>query len=237
MILTPAEINALNMILEVIARYGTPIVLLLLFIFWARPWADKIMARIVNVEKNTPVQEREDIEALILLNSKVNIALKEMKADLECDWAQLWQFHNGTHSIGGFKIPFMYLSLTHEVCNPGLLEMRRDFEQLPMSMFDTFAVEIISSDVVIHPKREVDRKPGDTVSRMGEVMRERFKASMAVMRAVRDQEGLVVGFICVAWEHKVEPNNQRITLVRQYAHRMAAVLASYHTEAILVRRK
>jgi len=214
------DIEQLHPILDLIEQHGLSVILLFLIIFWLRPKLDRMWSIVLEMRQTIPDPSRESVEELVEINSKIKECLSRLMYDSKCQWAQLWQFHNGAYAIGKSRIPFMFLSLTNEVCEDGCREMRVELAQLPLSMFDSFASDLLSRSVIVHQYTE-----GIQQRKMEKIMHE-YGANVAFMQTVRDEDGKITGFISAVYTDKPSNNEFTKEYVTIASQRVSAILAS-----------
>jgi hypothetical protein len=224
-LMTPAQLDEM---LHIIEQHGLSLVLLLLLVFWLRPKIDQLWNAMTDIKKVAASDSKKDnVEVIIQLNTEIKAILREGLIDTQAGWVQLWQFHNGTRGIGKGKIPFMFLTLTNEVCTPDLTEMRTQFKELPLSMFDFFATQLVSKDIVVHGRDMTN--PDGSKTGMGKMM-QTAGAECSAMRAIRDVDGAVIGFITFIYPKFTIFDDEQRQKFLVYGQRMAALLASLDDE-------
>ena len=223
------QIDLLGQILDLIEQHGLSVVLLvvsiLLWVFVAR-WLgkkfDEMWSIVKDIKEVAVDPKKERVEFVVKLNMQIKALLREALVSMNCGWVQLWQFHNGTRGLGKGKIPYLYISLTHEASRSELDTMRVEFAHLPFSMFDTFGEQLISNDITIHS--EGMTAPVGSTSGMGKMMK-KFGAKSSAMRVIRDEEGEIIGFMSFVFtENEPLDQNTRNKLL-SFVQRMTATLA------------
>jgi hypothetical protein len=221
------DVDLLHQILTLIEEHGLSVVLLaglliawIATIRWAGKKFDQLWRMFISMRGAIPDTRKENLETLVVLNTKVKSVLREMMIELSADWCHLWQFHNGTHGIGKTRIPFMFLTLTHEVCRDDCDPMRAQFAQLPLSMFDKFAQDLLTEDLLIH-----QWKADKPMAPLGQMIHG-FGAEIGFLRAVRDEDNRVIGFVVAAWKKSDTITERRKGQFFNGVQRMAAVLAA-----------
>lgn len=217
------SIEFISSILEFVDKYGVTIVILLFSIIalvkiikWIEEKFNSLWKIVIEMKGALPVEET--VENSLALNLQVKSILKEMVSSLDCNWAQLWQFHNGTHGLGRTRIPFMFLALTHEVCESDC-EMHKEFERLPLSMFDVFVDRLCKEELIVYNYKEPGRsKVVDMVVGYG--------VHSGLVSAIRDVDGKIIGFVTVAWKENKEFTYDEKTKFRVFVQRMAVIMSS-----------
>ena len=221
------EVTVIERILQLIERFGLSLVLLILLVVWLRPKFDQMWDLLYDIKKaNKP---HETVEDVIAMNTCIRSVLQDMLSDFNADWCHLWQFHNGVRSMGSHGLPWLYITMTHEVKRSSLPSLIQAFEHIPLSMFDDFATALIRKDIMVHKK-------SDTVildqNKIGLLMQE-YGAEQVLIRAIRDENGSVVAFISCACTAEHPIDDEKLHLFRSYAQRMSATLAKLPDEILL----
>lgn len=219
------EASWIESILKLVERFGLSLVLLIAIIFWLRPKLDQMWELIMDLKKAN--QPHETVEDVVMMNTCIRSVLQDMMADFRSDWCHLWQFHNGIRSMGTRGLPFLYITLTHEVKRTGLPTLIPAFEHIPLSMFDDFAVNLIDGDVIEY------RKGNDCDDKMNQLLFE-YGMKQIILRAVRDEDGSVVAFISCMWNEERDLTEKDKNMFRSYAQRMSATLAKL-PDAVLIK--
>lgn len=226
-----AFIEKLHLLLDIVEQHGLSVVLavvafiaIFIIIKWLSIKFDELWRMVVKVQDKLP--EERTVESLVIMNSTIKSSLLQTMLELKADWCQLWQFHNGTHGVGRNRIPFMFISLTHEVCSGECEAMRPQFSQLPLSMFDKFAEDLIKGDLLIHQFKK-DAKPEPSM--MGKMVHE-FGANLGFLRAIRDEDNCIIGFMVAAFKNSHTITEMHKTQFLNGTQRMAAILASQPDE-------
>jgi hypothetical protein len=131
------DINVISLWLTEVEQHGITLVLLMMILFlWFIPWV-KQMQRAAAIKND----EKEDSLALqVKYEAEVNRILGALSDKLKCQWAVLWQFHNGTATIGG--VPFLKTSVTNEVTDPEYAPRGDLYQQIPVSVFIDAIIKI-----------------------------------------------------------------------------------------------
>jgi hypothetical protein len=223
------DITTLQAILALAEKYGLSIVLLIglivlnIYLFkWIGSKFDMLFKQVVEVKAPDPVGD--NVEYLINIDAKIRGCLSAMMADMHCQWAQLWQFHNGLYSIGKPRIPFMFISLTHECVQINEPPMYTEFHQLPLSLFGTFSNELVSGELIIH-----DYEKGNNIEQFGGVLAQ-YGAKSCLIRTVRDESNNIIGFMTAAYITKALESEATKTAFLNFAQQMTAILSSVRSE-------
>jgi len=221
------SIEAWKDVLILVERYGLAVVLLFIIGYGyylmqkqQNKRYDELFRTILDVKNNVPDVELESVERLVALNTKVRSCLGVILTNMKCQWAQLWQFHNGMYSVGQPRIPFMFLALTHECVEDQHPEMYTEFRQLPLSMFDQFSNELMTGDLIVH---EYDK---DTAaSGFGQIMTS-YGGRTVYIRTVRDELNNIIGFVTAVYDKETVVPDAKKTLFMNSSQQMSAILSS-----------
>jgi hypothetical protein len=150
MVLTTAE-----QVLALIEKYGLSTVLLILLIIglilWLKPKMDAIWSEYATArETRETIASRKKaitVDAILVHDLKIKGVLDGMLIYLECDWVQLWQFHNGVYSMG-HDMPFLYCSITHESWSDNVTPMSMVYRSLPTTFFRKSAEKFEKEDLI-----------------------------------------------------------------------------------------
>lgn len=212
---------------NIISNYGFAIIALIVIVKWLGPKLDQMWDAMLDLKKaNKP---HETVEDVVAMNSCIRSVLQDMLSDFSADWCHLWQFHNGVRSMGSHGLPWLYITMTHEVKRSNLPSLIQAFEHIPLSMFDDFATSLISSDILIHKKSDTII---ESQNKIGLLMQE-FGSEEVLIRAIRDENGSVVAFISCACVKEHIISNKDILLFRNYTQRMSATLAKVPDEILM----
>lgn len=218
------EATLTETILKLVERFGLSLVLLIMLVVWLRPKFDQMWEVIMDLKKATA--PHETVEDVVAMNTCIRTVLQDMISDFGADWCHLWQFHNGIRSMGTRGLPFLYITLTHEVKRTGSVSLVPAFEHIPLSMFDEFALELLEGDIIEYEKGvSYEDKMSDLLFEYG--------IKKVIIRAVRDEEGNVVAFISCLWNENKTLNDKDKRLFRSYGQRMSATLAKLPDAVLL----
>jgi hypothetical protein len=195
------------------------IITIILMLKWMSKNFNDIRKNTLLLKNNIPDPQQESIEKFLLLNTDIKDCLKNLIVDLDADWGQLWQFHNGIHGLGAVRIPFMFLAITHEVCKNPEDKTLSTFAQLPLSIYGEFITKMKSKDVLIFQEFLDKNSPVyQLVSSAG--------ARSGFFRTIRDRDDQIIGFISILWKADfISTGSNKLKFING-CQRMAAVLSS-----------
>lgn len=216
-------------ILRAMEVFGVSLVFLVLIVVWLKPKLDKMWDIILDIKRDTNVVKHESVEDVVQMNACIKNVLQDMMADFQADWCHLWQFHNGIRSMGSRGLPFLYITLTHEVKKTNDPTLLPAFEKVPLTLFNDFVQNLISGDILQHCKEkgvELDGKVDELL--------EEYGVNHLIMRSIVDENGLLVAFISIGWKNHIEISENDKIKFRNYAQRMSATLARL-PDAVLIK--
>jgi hypothetical protein len=110
-----------------IENHGLSLVLLsALIVFYFIPWIKGMIRKVENVGA-------DKLGRTIELERVITLILAQVANEFNCQWAVLWQFHNG--SLSASKVPFMRMSVTHEWVAGGHNPRSEMYQSIPISVF------------------------------------------------------------------------------------------------------
>jgi hypothetical protein len=186
---------------------------------WLKVNINQINITISELKKNIPDPQQENVENLLTLNKDIKDCLQTILVNLNADWVQLWQFHNGIHGLGIGRIPFLFLAVTHEVCKEPKDKTLEGFAQLPLSVYGECITAIKYSDVLIFQEFINKTSPiSQLVSPVG--------AKAGFFRTIRDKDDQIIGFVSALWKTDyLNIGSKKLDFING-CQRMTAVLAS-----------
>jgi hypothetical protein len=215
---------AIDNLAHMVEQHGISLILLIIILFWLFPKINFIWKQQVEIRGR---RGNESVEATIKFNIATKALLREAMLNLKADWCTLWQFHNGTYSIGKNHLPFMYLSVTHEVHTPGMKPMLNTFHSIPLAMIDTGVLQqFIAQQTVIHIANM--SKARDELTGMASLMGD-LNANTGAMIPIRDEDGLLCAIFSVSFTTVVQLTPQNLTDLTGFARRMAWQMANSET--------
>lgn len=223
----PFNIADFETMLKLAERYGVTLFLLLLliaftvyYLIWSSKKYDRMFNALIEATNRIPKEKVERLEDVVNINNQIHDILIETSVKFKSDWASVWQFHNGNKGLGKRRIPFMYISLTHEVVSSFVNPMRREFSHLPMSMFPDLCNDIIHNDMLIHKSDGQGKR-----SPMGNTMYE-LGARLSYLFTIRDEDGAIVALFTCGFTKVEELSKEEIRELNLIARRIGIVLAT-----------
>jgi hypothetical protein len=147
------SIGIVQDLLSLVEKFGLSLVILIVLLVWLKPKIDAIWGEYSasrNIRELTAKQQKAlNVDNILHFDLKVKALLDELKDQIECDWVQLWQFHDGIYSMGLPHIPFLFMSITHEVTSNNVMPMSMVYRSLPTTFFKDAANKFTTEDVVI----------------------------------------------------------------------------------------
>ena len=195
-------------------EYGWPSILFLMLLFlWFIPWVKSIKNK---SEKNEG--QAEYLQKTILgIESDINKILAQIGQELKCQWAVLWQFHNGTMSLGG--VPFIKMSVTHEFVAVDYAPRADIYQGMPISVFIDAVIDVQEKGFL-----KVDLQDKKYQSVVNSYKRDGVGCGYIV--SVEDTNSQMLGLLSMTW--KMEAMNDlseaHITSIKGYSARLSMLL-------------
>lgn len=185
------ELESIEKILQLVERFGLSLVLLiLLVVLWVIPEVKRLRKKADDIED---VGKR--FESTLLTEHKIVSLLNQAVVDLGCQWAIIWQFHNGMLSAA--RVPFMKMSVTHEATSGGLAPRGDAYQAIPIAVFIEAVVEVIEKGYL-----SVDLSaPYQSV--VNSYRRDGVKYGSFV--PLKDTKGGVMGVFSISFAEREEP--------------------------------
>jgi len=216
------NLTTVEQILAMIERYGLSTVFLILLvgglIVWLKPKMDMIWDE-YSKSRSKPVL---DVNTLLSFDLAVKGLLKELLLTVDCDFSQLWQFHNGIYSLGLPHLPFLFASITHEVTSDKVTPMSTIYRSIPTTLFGDVGEKFLTSDFIITTLGPQETEKTQTFA-MGAV-------SYAVL-PVTNREGKLAALLAVGWADKHEITDSEKLAIKVIARRVGIILADALSEA------
>ena len=118
-------VSEVGLWLQLAERYGLSVVLasvtivgLVFLVRWIGKKFDAMWEIILELQRKVPNPEDESVEKITNLNKSLRAVMREVMLDFKSSYVHIWQFHNGSRVVGKNRIPFMFISLTNELCAP-----------------------------------------------------------------------------------------------------------------------
>lgn len=141
------NLDLIDQLAHLIEQHGLSLILLILGIAWIYFW---LMPKVNDIwkEYSNDRIKPENVDTLLEFDLTTKALLGEVRDKLGADWVQLWQFHNGTYNLGLKHIPFLYISISHEVTSD-VAPMSLTYHALPTSFFKDTADRFMTDDVIL----------------------------------------------------------------------------------------
>ena len=136
-------------IIKLISTYGLSVVISGLVLFFAV----KLGNALFDDYKKKRAEKTEDTlaEARNHVSTTIMAILERTLLRAHCDRAYVFEFHNGTTSMGG--LPFMKMTNTYEALGEGARSEMAGRENMPMQMYTTFINSITTNNCIIMDTR------------------------------------------------------------------------------------
>jgi hypothetical protein len=196
--------------LKLFNEYTWPAVLFLAILFWwFLPWVKKLVKK-----SEAPGLADYHLTEAIECEQAITTLLAQAAVSCGCQWAVLWQFHNGTVSTGG--IPFMRMTVTNEFTEMGLFPRGDQYQGIPISVFADALAEISKNGLI----------------RVG--MHSQYKAITNSYKAegvgsgyyfkVTNEKDQFIGVLSVTFRDELVLPEFKVTCLTQFASRLAIVM-------------
>lgn len=135
----------LDKIIELISNKGLSLTISIIVIYGAvqlmNIFLEKMKYNLKSKSHDNLLETRKSID------KHINEALERVMLRTKADRAFVFEFHNGTTSLGG--LPFLKMSNTYEVVEAGIKPQKYNLEQLSCSMYDSLLHIILEEDYVL----------------------------------------------------------------------------------------
>lgn len=215
------EIPFFEAILNWIDKWGFPLVLLILVLWWLRQKADDVWRRFVL--RDADFEERfEDaiasildrhIERLSEIDGEIGSIMYKVLDKMGSQWCTLWQYHNGDYNLAGS--PFFRVSATHQKFVPGKEGWAHNYLRLPISLL--FPPSQIKDGCNPILPGEYDDLGTTNIMKYNDV------ETMWICK-IENGRGVHIGNLTVCWDKKVEYDEEKCKILYGYASRIQALL-------------
>lgn len=208
-------------ILSIIEKYGLSLTILIFLVVWLKPKIDTIWYEYSDSRSQRELTAKQsaaiNVDNLLHFDLKVKTLLQELLDELECDWVQLWQFHNGVFSMGLPHIPFLYVSITHEVTCGEVMPMSMVYRSLPTTFFRDAGDRFEKEDLVITTLNGESGQVSRTFA---------IGALTNCLLPIRNANGFLAAIMSVGYAKTHEITDGEKLEMRNIAKRMAIYLAT-----------
>ena len=215
-----------NTILQLIERFGLSLTLLILGLVWLKPKVDAIWAEYSSnrSDRELTIKQKKalNVDNILQFDLKVKALLNELLKPTEVDWVQLWQFHNGIYSLGLPHIPFLYVSITHEVTSERVMPMSMIYRNLPTTFFKSSGEKFITDDIVITNLTNQSDEISKTFA---------LGALSNVILPIRNEDGHLTALLSVGCASIRTFSEEELTAMKLTARRLGIYLATALMEA------
>lgn len=198
-------------LLDFADRYGLPLVLLFMLVKWIIPKIDQVWSKALGEPISQDVIDHLKISMDI--DRRTNELLLEILSRFGCDWATVWQYHNGSISLAG--MPFLRISATHQKAKEGHSVHAEAYQNLPTSL--VFPPMIFGDCVCV-----IDHSNADSVGILN--MMNSHDIAIIYFAPVYNSSGMVVAILTVAFDSKVVLEENNTDVLQRYANRIGNML-------------
>ena len=218
------DITVLEDYLELLNKYGWPAVFFLFGLFvWFIPWIKELK---YNSEAKKMIESTDSVSDIIELEKDLTIILGQIANTIKCQWAVIWQFHNGSVSLG--KIPFIKMSVTNEYNVAEVNSRGQLYQDLPISLF-TDALDVINDKGVL--KVNVTGTKYSTITSA-------YKSdgiSCGYFTRLTNAKGKFIGVLSVSFLKDIDLSNDKIIALTGFASRISMCLVKVASGTKVVR--
>jgi hypothetical protein len=143
----------------------------------------------IKLSKDKIPKHDETMKTRLRINPEVKGVLKELRLQTHASRAYVFEFHNGTTSLGG--LPFIYMSNTYEVLGQMATSQMHARQHMPFTLYDSLIDRIMQDDVVTVDTRS---KTGEFDSIIYETLEKRG-TTILIGTKLLDEHKRVIGFL------------------------------------------
>lgn len=212
-----AFIDALGQLAALVEKYGISTIFLIGLIIGLtvtlKPKVDAIWAEYSNarIQKATI-----NVNTILNIDLQIKGLLTEILLTLDCDFAQLWQFHNGIFSLGLPHLPFLFASITHEVTSKLVTAMSVVYRSIPTTLFGDAGDKFLTSDFII----TTETSEGIEASRTFAI-----GAATYVILPINNREGKLAALLALGWRKYHKISTEEEMSMKNTARRIGILLA------------
>ena len=141
------------------------------------------------ISKENQMPHNEVINTRLKITPEVKGVLKKLLLQTHASRAYVFEFHNGTTSLGG--LPFVYMSNTYEILGQTASSQMHARQQMPFTLFDSLVTQLMQKDVVTVDTRN---KTSDFDLIIYETLEKRG-TTILVGTKLLDEHKRVIGFL------------------------------------------
>jgi hypothetical protein len=211
--------------LQILERYGLPILLLIILYLILRPKAEQLWSLLMKTIDPAPVS----VEAITKLDMDMNVLLTEVVLTMKANSATVWQFHNGQKSLSG--VSFLKITATHQRVAPGKDVWATTYQNLPVSLFlacDKF-IDVISTYAPL--TLSIEERLGNET--MIGIMQEQNEKLVSI-QAIRNKSDCVIALLAVGFSGHPELDEKDMKTLDRFADRAMIIIA---TQAELAKKE
>lgn len=222
---------SLEYVLQLVDRYGLPLVVFVLVALWLKPNVDRIINIILDLLERTSNIEKKDEKKVqkyqdhfiefMDISAQINQLLREFLNECGADRAYLFQYHNGGHAVNG--LDFVKCSNTHEVVSRGTKPQITGLQNLPVAMFHMWNQRVVGRSALACADVGCLAEEGDNTSY--EMLKMQGIKSIYVV-GVYDLAGVVpLGFVGVDYcKEQFAMDDAELEKLRDVSSKISALL-------------
>ena len=205
-------------ILDLISSNGLAIVISGLVLYFAIRLCNTLLD---NLKRGQSEKEHDELAALRReVSMEINKYLERVVLLARANRAYVFEFHNGTVSLGG--LPFLKMSCTYEALHNATPEQHKR-ENMSLLLFSSFVDQIYNNEVVV---LDVNNRIEGESPFMYEMLVERG-VSITVRARIMDLSRKVIGYVGIDFCEPADDAaiEQGITVMKEAAAELGALLS------------
>lgn len=160
---------------------------------------DEMFERVMSLSDQHHHPDPEETDALDLLSNTMHDILEETLNKLNADRCYICSYHNG--GVSTYGTSFQKMSCTNEVVAVGVLPMITETQNIHKGPYKSIMNSFRENEAWYIVKDCEELKEADAFMYSRFVLRH---ATSCMFRAIRDNDGYILGFIGVDFSHKIE---------------------------------
>jgi hypothetical protein len=207
-------------LLQYIRDYGSVTVMfVLLLIYFVIPWTKMWMKKEKQMIENSRLGNTDQpyLEKVIEVEGKIVELLGRLASEIECQWAVIWLFHNGTLLTAGY--PFLKMSVVYQYTTQEKKERGQKYQNIPISFFSSLITEIKENGNASVDLNNSTHSAVVSAYKDDGVFCGRFSK-------ITNVDDVMIGILSVSWEASPPDwNDLKLIRLNAYAHRIAMYLS------------
>jgi hypothetical protein len=206
-------IDELRSLMLLIENHGFTLILLIAVLVWI---VYPILQRGLK-----PHPDVHTLEQAIEIEKTIVSVLAQIADEFGAQWSVLWQFHNGAVSVA--KVPFVFMSVTHEYSAAGMLPRGPMYKGIPISVFASAVAAIVEKGHLVVTLKSPFQAIVSSYKRDG--------VKSGVFTRIRSSKGALMGVLSISYsKNRRYPTEKEIADLQVYAARLASLLEQLVSE-------